>query len=82
MCGCRHCGTGSGKRGAGREEKYLSRDSEHSTGWIGEQTAAWESPDYLQRIEDREQEKYLTEWCRKHEKKDRKRRKEKHADRE
>lgn len=29
-------------------------------------TAAWESPSYFQRVEDREQERYLAEWSKKH----------------
>lgn len=31
--------------------------------------ASFESPDYLQRIEDDEQERYLAQWSREHQKK-------------
>lgn len=33
--------------------------------------AAFESADYLQRVEDDEQERYLAEWTRKHDRKSR-----------
>ncbi len=53
------------------EDRYCGsgEKGESSAGWKAEKTAAWESQDYFQRVEDREQEKYLAEWCRKHEKK-------------
>lgn len=57
------------------ETEYLSsRNTENSSEWTAERTAAWESPDYIQRVEDREQEKYLAEWCRRHEERKHRRR--------
>ena len=53
------------------EDRYRgsSEKGENSAGWKDEKIAAWDSENYFQRVEDREQEKYLAEWCRKHEKK-------------
>ena len=50
------------------EDRYRgsSEKGENSAGWKDEKIAAWESENYFQRVEDREQEKYLAEWCRKH----------------
>ena len=49
------------------EDRYRgsSEKGENSAGWKDEKIAAWESENYFQRVEDREQ----AEWCRKHEKK-------------
>ena len=56
------------------EDRYPnSKHAEISAGWTCYRIAAWESPDYIQRIDDREQEKYLAEWCRKHDRKGRRR---------
>ena len=56
------------------EDRYPnSKHAESSAGWTGDRIAGWESPDYIQRIDDREQEKYLAEWCRKHDRKGRRR---------
>lgn len=56
------------------EDRYPnSKHAEISAGWTGDRIAGWESSDYIQRIDDREQEKYLAEWCRKHDRKGRRR---------